>query len=68
MTFIVVDAAPGPLMQPTECGGSMDGCRELIAAWTAGGGGDCLDRNMGFLIGANKGLKYAVMQVILFLF
>ncbi|XP_053380180.1 DBH-like monooxygenase protein 1 homolog [Mercenaria mercenaria] len=56
------DKAPRALNEPVECGGTMGGCRELIAAWGAGGTGNCLDRNMGFLIGANKGLKYGVMQ------
>jgi hypothetical protein len=50
-------------MKPTECGGAMEGCRELIAAWAIGGVGTCYNPNAGYLIGANKGLKYAVMQV-----
>ncbi|XP_045188021.1 uncharacterized protein LOC123545778 [Mercenaria mercenaria] len=56
------DKAPRNLMEPEECGAIMGGCRELIAAWSAGGIGQCLDKNMGFLVGADKGLKYAVMQ------
>jgi hypothetical protein len=50
-------------MKPMECGGTMDGCRELIAGWSIGGIGTCQNQNAGYLIGANKGLKYAVMQV-----
>ncbi|XP_060580835.1 DBH-like monooxygenase protein 2 isoform X1 [Ruditapes philippinarum] len=57
-----VNEAPRELMTPVECGGTMDGCRELIAVWSIGGIGTCQNQNAGYLVGANKGLKYAVMQ------
>jgi hypothetical protein len=59
----LVNEAPRELMTPVECGGTMDGCRELIAVWSIGGIGTCQNQNAGYLVGANKGLKYAVMQV-----
>ena len=50
-------------MKPLECGEAMRGCREMIAAWSIGRKGMCQNRDAGCLIGANKGIKYAVMQV-----
>ncbi|KAL4236657.1 hypothetical protein ACF0H5_005042 [Mactra antiquata] len=57
-----VDEAPGPLMQPLECGDTMYSCLTIIALWRAGAGGQCLHEDMGVLTGGTEGIKYAVMQ------
>jgi len=41
----------------------MDKCTEIIGLWGVGFTGQCLNENMGFLVGGTKGIKYAVVQV-----
>lgn len=63
MFFFSETTPPHPVGSAKECGGNMEICTEVIGLWGVGFYGNCMNENMGFLIGGEKGFRYAVMEV-----
>ena len=50
------------MTRPEQCQMLVQGCKDLIGAWTVGLEGNCLPNDVGFAIGQG-GIQYAVLQI-----
>merc|ERR550532_764057 len=55
------DEAMEPSEEASECGMAQENCRDIIAGWTVGANGECVDSEFGFRIGPT-GYKSVMIQ------